>query len=513
MFRNDSDSDWTPTEHGRDERGLRRRVTSGLKWTLLDTWGSQVLAFVTFALLARLLHPVDFGLVALAAVFVAFGQVFVDQGLGDAVIQRAALTKRQLDSAFWATLVTGILIAVTGVVMAPFIASVLGDARLEPIIQVLSLVFVLVALTSIQMGLLRREMDFRGLAIRKLLSIGLGGAVGIAMALLDFGPWALVGQQLAAATVSVVALWAVTPWRPSFQFSWPDFKSLFSFGLNVVAGDMLAFLSRNADNLLIGVFLGPLALGFYAVAYRILDTSQILLVAAARRLVFPVFSRLQHDGDRLRRAYLRMARGTGAVTVPGYVGLALVANEAIVVIFGAQWAPSATAAALLFMVGPALSLQTFSGAVWNAVGHPGVTLRFRLISTVVNVIGFIIAVLLFRDIAAVAAAFAIRSYLLRPLNLAWMRRYGGISVAQQLGQWRGVAIATTVMAAMVFGVKLALGGALGAAALLVVQVAVGVVTYAATLILVERSLVQEVAGVVAQVLPGGARMTRRLRPR
>src|SRR3712207_9187046 len=102
--------EWAPTEHGRDERGLQRRVTRGLKWTLIDTWGSQMLAFVVFAILARLLGPIEFGLVSLAAVFVALGQLFVDEGLGDAVIQRASLTRRQLDTAFWATVVTGLLL-------------------------------------------------------------------------------------------------------------------------------------------------------------------------------------------------------------------------------------------------------------------------------------------------------------------------------------------------------------------------------------------------------------------
>lgn len=507
-----ADKAWTPTAHGQDGTGggLQRRVARGLMWTLIDTWGSQLLAFVVFAILARLIDPVDFGLVTLAAVFVALGQLFVDEGLGDAVIQRPTLTTRQLDTAFWATLLTGALIAVGGVVLAPLIARLLGDARLEQILQVLSLLFVLVSLTSIQMGLLRRELDFRGLAIRKLLAIGIGGVVGIAMAVSGFGAWALVGQQVAAAAVSVVALWAVTPWRPSFQFSMTDFRSLFSFGLKVMATDLLAFLSRNVDRLLIGVFLGLIPLGFYAVAFRILDTSQILLVAATRRLIFPTFSRLQHDLARARAAYLRVTRASAALTVPGYIGLVLVAHEAIVVIFGQKWAPSATTAAILFSIGPALSLQAFSGAVWNAVGQPGVSLRFRLISTVVNIVGFLLAVIFLGDIAGVAAAFAIRAYLLLPLNLHWMSKYASVPVRDQLRQWLGVAVATAVMAAAVLGVKFLLVERLHAASLLVVEVVTGVVVYALALFVVERRVMRELVGLVLQVIPGAERVARRL---
>jgi O-antigen/teichoic acid export membrane protein len=402
------------------------------------------------------------------------------------------------------------LLAGASVLLAPSIARLLGDDRLGPIIQVLSLVFVLVALTSIQMGLLRREMDFRGLAIRKLLAVGIGGAVGVAMAVMNFGPWALVGQQLTSAAVSVAALWAVTPWRPSLAFSAADFRSLFDFGLKVVAGDLLAFLSRNTDRLLIGVFLGPVALGFYAVAFRILDTSQILLVAAARRLIFPTFSRLQHDLDRARVAYLRVTRASSAITVPGYIGLALVAHEAIVVIFGPQWAPSATTAAILFLIGPALSLQAFSGAVWSAVGHPGVMLRFRLIATVVNIVGFVIAVFLFGNIAGVAAAFAVRAYLLLPLNLYWMRKYASVPVRDQLRQWTGVGIATAAMALAVLGVKFALVEQLSPALLLAAEVATGVVVYAVALVVVDRRLTRELITLAVQVLPGAGRVARRL---
>jgi O-antigen/teichoic acid export membrane protein len=501
---------WVPSEHGRDRGGLQKRVARGLLWTLIDTWGSQLLALVVFIILAQLLQPVDFGLVALASVFVALGQVFVDQGLGDAIIQRPRLTVLQIDTAFWAALLTGAILSAVGILLAGPIATLLGDQRLLPLLQVLSLVFVLVAFNSIQIGLLRREMNFRSLAVRKLVAIAIGGVVGIALALAGAGAWALVGQQLANGVMSVVMLWAVSPWRPSFAFSVPDFRSLFSFGLNVVAGDLLTFVSRNTDNLLVGVFLGPVPLGFYAVAYKLLDTSQVLLVAAARRLVFPSFARLQHDVDRTRRAYIRMTRSTSALTLPGYIGLALVAHEAIVVIFGQKWAASATAASILFTIGPVLTIQAFSGAVWNAVGKPGVTLRFRLISMVTNVVGFVLAVTIFRDIVAVAAAFVLRGYLLLPLNLYWMRKYAHVPVAQQLWQLRGVALATAAMAIAVIGIKAVLAESVHGSVLLAAEVLVGAVVFFVALFVLDRALVKDLVSMVLHVVPRGERLGARL---
>lgn len=366
------------------------------------------------------------------------------------------------------------------------------------------------ALASIQVAILRREMDFRRLAVRKLASIAAGGVVGIGMALNGYGAWALVGQQLATVVTSVVMLWAVSPWRPSLEFSVPDFRSLFSFGLNVVAGDFLGFISRNTDNLLIGVFLGPTALGYYAVAYRILDTSQILLIAAARRLVFPSFARLQHEAQRLQRAYVRMTRLSSVLTLPGYIGLALVAHEAIVVIFGAKWAPAAPAASALFLIGPALTLQAFSGAVWNAVGQPGVTLRYRLISTVTNVVGFVIAVLVFGNITAVAIAYTVRGYLLLPLNLYWMRVYAGVSAREHLLQLRSVAASTLVMVVVVVAIKLLLGGQVHNLVLLILEVGAGVVAFGLSLWALDRPLLRDFIVLGLEVVPGGESVAARL---
>jgi len=335
-------------------------------------------------------------------------------------------------------------------------------------------------------------------------------AVGVVMAFQNYGAWSLVGQQLTSAAVSVVLLWAVSPWRPGFHFSRADFRSLFTFGFNVVGSDFLGFLSRNMDNLLIGVFLGPVALGFYAVAYRLLDTSQQLLLAAARRLVFPAVSRLQHDMERVRRAYVRMSRASGALTLPGYVGLALVASEAIVVLFGPKWAPSATTAAILFLIGPALTIQSFSGAIWNAVGHPEISLRFRLITTVVNVTGFVVAVLVFGDIVAVAAAFTIRGYALMPLNVYWMSVYGGVPVRDQFWPLRGVFLATGVMAVAVIAVKVAMGDHPSHFILLAAEVVVGVITYIGVLSLVDRPLLEDEVRVAALAVPGGERVARRM---
>ena len=501
---------WLPADHGSETGALQQRVARGLTWTLIDTWGSQLLALLIFIILARLLTAADFGLVALAAVFVFFAQLIVDQGLGDALIQRRSLTRSHIDTAFWVSMATGSLLTAAGIVLAGPIAGLLNEPRLAPILQVLSLTFVLAALNSIQMALLRREMAFRSLAVRRLVAVAGGGAAGITLAFLGYGVWALVAQQLANAALSVVMLWRASPWRPSREVSWSDFRGLFGFGIHVLAGDVLNFFSRHMDNLLIGVFLGTVPLGFYAVAYRILDTSQALLVNAARKLAFPVFSQLQNDPDRLRRAYARAARGLSVIFLPGFIGLSLVAQEVIVVIFGQPWAVSAPVASILFLIGPVLTVQLFSGSVLNAVGRPDITFRIRLITSIVNVGGFFIAVTIFRDIVAVAAAFVVRGYLVMPLIVYWLRRYVGISISSHLSQLRTPALATALMALAILGVKFALAASVDRAVLLAAEVGAGLLVFGMAMTVLDRQLVTEMVTLLLQAFPGGERLARRL---
>jgi len=482
---------------------MQGRVARGFLWTILDVWGRQLLNLVVFIVLANLLVPEDFGLVALAAVFVAFAQVVVDQGLGDALIQRREVRPEHIDTAFWTAVGTGLLLTGIGQLVAGPAAALLATPRLEEILRVLSLTFVLSAMTNIQMALLRRQLAFRSLAIRTFLAVAAGGTAGIALALADYGAWALVGQQLVAALVSVATLWWVLPWRPSRRFSGAAFRELYAFGVRVVGSDVLTFLSRNTDNLLIGIVLGIEPLGLYAVGYRILETTQQLLISITRKVTFPALASLQADPGRMLRAFFRLSRAGATVIMPGYVAMALVAPELTVVLFGPRWGESGVVAAILFLSGPVLSIRAFSGPLLYAAGAPGSFLRFQLISAMANIVGFVIAVPF--GIAAVAAAFTIRGYLLLPVNLIFLRVYAGVPIGDYLRQLRGVAFATAAMATVMLGIRILFGAEFSNWGLVVVAAIAGGLSYVGALWLLDGALLGELLGVARDVIPGRRR--------
>jgi O-antigen/teichoic acid export membrane protein len=489
---------WVPPEHGTDSEGLQPRVARGLTWTVVELWGRQALNLLVFIVLAWLLIPDDFGLVALATVFVGLAQVVVDQGLGDALIQRPQVTRSHIDTAFWVAMLTGAALTVIGLVAAGPIASLLNQPELAPILQVLSLTFVLAAFSSIQVALLRRELAFRTLAVRTLAGAAGGGAVGIAMALLGFGAWALVGQLVASAVLSAAMLWWVSPWRPGRQVSWAHFRELFAFGVHVVGSDVLTFLNRNTDNLLIGAFLGTGPLGVYVAGYRLLEVSQTILVNVARKIAFPAFSRLQGDRDRMLRAHLKVTRVASLTIFPAYIGLAIIAPDLTILVFPEAFSQSGIIASILLVAGPALSLRTFNLSLLTATGHPDVAFRFRLIATAVNIAGFAIAVSV--GLSAVAAAFAIGAYALMPLNLYWTRKYAAVPIGTYLSQLLRLALATAIMAAAMLAARLALGSA-PLLVLVAAEVGVGVVVFLGLIRLLEPHLLRESIAFGKQAVP------------
>ena len=186
---------------------IRKKTTTAVIWSAAQGWGGQLIAFVVYALLARYLEPRDFGLVAMAGVFIAFTQVFVDQGLSIAIVQRDELTASHLDTAFWTNIGAGLGLAALCAILAKFIGALYQQPELVPVLQVLSLVLLINSFCSVQSSLLRRRLEYKPLATATLSGTLSGGIVGVGMAISGYGIWSLVGQQLTARSVQLIMLW------------------------------------------------------------------------------------------------------------------------------------------------------------------------------------------------------------------------------------------------------------------------------------------------------------------
>ncbi|MCF4970487.1 MOP flippase family protein [Nostoc sp. CMAA1605] len=469
---------------------LRQKALLGVFWSAIESWGRQAISFGVFFLLARLLGPQTFGLVALASIFLNFLQVFVDQGFSQAIIQRKELEPEHLDTAFWTNLGMGTFLAIITISSADLIGNFFKEPAIIPIIRWLSVSFIFIALSSVQNAILQRQLAFKSLAKRTLIGVFIGGIVGVTMAFMGFGVWSLVAQQISSSLVQVLVLWRVCDWRPGWKFSQRHFHDLFSFGVNVLGMNIFNFLNRRSDDFLIGYFLGSVALGYYTVAYRLLLVVTELLTSVISKVSLPTFSRLQEEPERLRHALYEAIKLTSLITFPGFFGLVILAPEIVKVVFGEQWLASIPVMQVLNLVGILYAYFYFNGSVIMAVGKPAWKLALDGVQAVSNIIAFAIAVQW--GIVAVAAAYVIRSYLMSPLTVWVVWKLVRINIFTYLRQGAAPLAATITMLGAIFTVKYFLSSLINSGAILAISTLVGTLVYVLSIFLMSPKLFWQV---------------------
>lgn len=473
---------------------LRQKAIKGAIWSAAQSSGSQVFSSVIFFLLARLLEPEIFGLVALASVFLAFVQVFLDQGFAEAIVQRSEVDAEHLDTAFWTNLSVGLLLTIISISVASLVANVFNEPRLTPIIRCLSLGFLFSSLGSVQEAILTRKFAFKSLAARSLASTFSGGLVGVVMAFLGFGVWSLVGQQLTNGSVSVLALWRASDWRPGFRISLRHGKELLAFGINVAGFNVLNFFNRRSDDLLIGYFLGSVMLGYYTVAYRLLLIMTQLLISTITKVALPTFAKLQNEPERLRTAFYKVTRLTSVIAFPIFLGVAALAPEIVRVFFGEKWIPSVPVMQVLTLIGPLHLILYYNSSVMMALGKPSWRLWIQLANAASNVIAFVLVVRW--GITAVAAAYVIRGYLLSPISVWAIHKLIYVNVFSYLRLYVVPAIASLVMVIAILAAKYLLQDFINIYVILVISGGMAILIYGALILLISPKLSRELISLI-----------------
>lgn len=454
---------------------LRRTASYAAAWGLIQKWGYHAIRLTVFVALARLLEPASFGLVALASVFVLLGEMLVDQGFADAIVQRPRLGPAHKDCAFWASLVSGCALAALFVLGANGLAAVFDQPQLAPILCMLSVTLFIASLSRTQEALLRREMAFKRIATISLISMSAGGAVGLAMALTGFGVWSLVWQLIVQRLVQLPLLWRATGWHPRARFSPRHFRSLFSFGINVVGINLVNFINRQADDLLIGYFLGATALGYYTVGYRLIRMLLDVVPFALMHVAFATFSRLQANIASMREGLYEGTRLVALAMFPVFCAVAVLAPILIPTVFGKQWLPSVAVMQVLAPIGMQQSVSLLSTTALKAVGRPGRVFALTSMNALANLIGFAVAV--HWGIVAVAAAYTIRGFLLWPVTWWVLHRSLRLSPLRYAQALAPAASGTAVLAGVLFVIPLWMPATAGAPSILLVSALVGAVSY------------------------------------
>jgi PST family polysaccharide transporter len=358
-------------------------VVKSTRYTAVGQVVTQGTRFATNILLARLLSPEDFGVVAVAILVSTLLDQFKDMGTGSALIQRRTLNQVLLNSVFYLNIALGVVAALILTFLAEPIANLLGSPTATPVLRAYAVITVVTALGQIHQSLLRRQMMFRQIATAAAVSALGTAAVSITGALLGLTYWAMVIGAFAGALVGTVMVWVYNRWRPTRRISLSSLRSIWTFGWNLFLSNVVFIAWTQLDKVIISRFVGGAGLGVYTLGQRVVTTPLSALSTVIDEVTFPAYSRRQDDDLALRNGFKRSAATIALVTFPLMTGLALVASPLVDVVLGPKWAALVPIIWVLAPAGAAQSVSFNSGQLQLAKGKPEWTWRCGLAYLVV----------------------------------------------------------------------------------------------------------------------------------
>lgn len=384
-----------------------KTIVSSLFWKFMERCGTSGVQFVTSIVLARLLLPEDFGLIALVMVFITLANVFVQNGFGTALIQKKNADNLDFSSVFYASLLIVFALYAILFFTAPLIASFYNHPELTAIVRVLSLTLFFGALNSIQEAYIARNMLFKKLFWRSLCALVPSAAIGITCALKDYGVWALVIQQLCDVFLMSVFMWFTVKWRPQVQFSFERTKELLSFGWKLASAVLLNTLYGNGLNLIIGKLYSPTSLGHLSRGELFPLAIVANLNTAIQSILFPTLSSVQADVSAIRYVTRKTIISSTFFIFPIMAILFVLAEPVVFVVLGEKWLPCV----------PFVRIFCFSYSLWpihtsnltaiNATGRSDIVLKQEIIKDLIGISIFALFVILSESLAE-----AIKSYIL-----------------------------------------------------------------------------------------------------
>jgi len=413
-------------------------------WNFAANSGQQFLQFAFFIFLARLLEPKAFGLVAMAMVAVDLLTIVGRMGLLETLIQRKEESEALQNRVFW--ILQGLGLGLTGLVVgfSGVIADAYSTPELTPVIQGFAVLIWLRYLGVVHEARLRRRFQYKNLAARTLAGTLLGSSVGLVFAFMGMGVFSLVIQRLAMVTMQVGILWASDGWRPKFDWKVAEatdsLRNLLKMGSTLMVGQLVSMANNRMVDVIVGFFMGHVALGYLRVAWRIFDFVLQFAVYPVTNVALSAFSRLQSEPKRLKNAYLKMVELCALITCPAFFGLAGVAGIALPLIFGEQWGHSVPLMQLMSVMALAAIVNIFFSPIMTATGHAKLMLRQGLIQ-----LGMTLALTALAaqwSLVAVVCAHAFRALFIAYLNMRLQSVHAGIGVRDTLkAVWKPLSVA------------------------------------------------------------------------
>jgi teichuronic acid exporter len=422
---------------------VRNQIVKGVFWLASAKAIGQVLTWIISIIVVRLLSPQDYGLMGMAVLFTGFLLLFNELGLGSAIIQRLDMKPDQLSSLRWVVFLANVVLFLCIVLIAPWIAGYFNEPRLVSIVRALGSSFVLNGIGLPSAYLLQRDMNFKRKATAELIGSLIGAVTTLVMATLGYGVWSLVIGSLALNAGSNIAYCVFAPPILSHAFSLSRIREFVGFGFQVAVSRVLWYVASNADFMIIGRVLGTVQLGFYSLAFQFSSLPLDKLVTLITQVAYPSFSAMQNDDKRLQASYIEVTSAVALITFPIFIGLALVAHDAIEVFLTAKWLPVVLPMQLLCVVSCLRAVENLNAPLLVAKGQAGLMLRNGFAQAAVMPATFYIGAQY--GIAGVAWGWLLVRPVLFVIMTAWSIRVVGLSFWRYLGGLKHATAGSVVM--------------------------------------------------------------------
>lgn len=364
---------------------LRQKTISSMFWNAIQRFGTMLLSFVSNLVLARLLLPEDFGCIGMLTIFIALSEAFIDGGFGAALIQKQNTTQKDYSTIFYWNLFISILFFTIIMMSAPNIAVFYHMPSLCDVLRGMSCVLLINGFLVIQTTILTKKLEFKSLAKINLIGTLAGVIISIIAAYLGMGVWSLVIKTLITSVVTGVMLWAINNWRPTLEFSWTSFKSLFNFGGLMLLSSLLNTLFENIQGLVIGRVYTATDMGYYSQAKKIDEIPSRSITQIVTQVSFPVFSKISDNLTLLKNAVKKNIVCTNFLIFPLQVLLIILAEPIIIFLFTDKWIESVPYFRILCVYSMFVALNALNNNVLKAEGKSNVYFWIQLTKKIIGI--------------------------------------------------------------------------------------------------------------------------------
>ena len=427
----------------------RSTIIKSLLWKYLEKFGVQGVSFVVSVLLARLIAPSEFGLIAIVMILVELSNVVVDGGFNSALIQKKEPKNQDFSTILYVSILASLLLYAILYVAAPHIADFYHEDRLAAVLRVLCIVLLFKAFNSVQSAFISKNMLFKKSFVCNFVAVLISGIVGVALAYMGWGIWALVAQQLLSQIAVCLIMWYYVRWRPSLIFSKESLKELFDFGWKIFLTNIIVAIFKNVRGLVIGRLFNASSLAFFERGKHFPALIVDNLSSTIQAILFPVFSNKQDDVVAVKSMLRRSIKTSSLFVFPSMIGFIVVAKPVIVLLLTDQWLPAVPFVQIFCIAYLLMPIQSANQQVIISLGRSDLVLKLEIIKKIVELLILIISFMY--DSIAVAWGIVLYNFICLFINLYPNRQLVNYSYYEQFKDLVPIVSVSIIMGIVMLG--------------------------------------------------------------